>query len=76
VAGQHKPWALSFSFGRALQASVIKAWDGKKENVKTAQDEFVKRAKANGLATLGQYKGSEGTAGAAGESQFIAKHSY
>lgn len=70
-----KPWALSFSFGRALQASVIKAWAGKTENVKAAQDEFLKRAKANGLATLGQYKGD--VHGAAGDdSLFVAKHSY
>lgn len=39
-----KPWALSFSYGRALQASVLKAWQGKKENIKTAQDELLKRA--------------------------------
>jgi fructose-bisphosphate aldolase class I len=74
VAGP-KPWALSFSYGRALQASVLKAWAGKKENVKAAQDEFLKRAKANGLATLGQYKGD--VHGAAGDqSLFVAKHSY
>jgi len=76
VAGPHKPWALSFSFGRALQASVLKAWAGSKDNVKAAQDEFLKRSKANGLATIGQYKGAEGGVGAAGESLFIAKHSY
>lgn len=70
-----KPWALSFSFGRALQASVLKAWAGKQENVKAAQDEFLKRAKANGLATLGKYKGD--VHGAAGDdSLFVAKHSY
>jgi len=70
-----KPWALSFSFGRALQASVLKAWAGKQENEKAAQDEFVKRAKANGLATLGQYTGD--VHGAAGDqSLFVAKHSY
>lgn len=39
-----KPWALSFSYGRALQASVLKAWQGKKENIKSAQDELLKRA--------------------------------
>lgn len=39
-----KPWALSFSYGRALQASVLKAWQGKQENVKAAQDELLKRA--------------------------------
>jgi fructose-bisphosphate aldolase class I len=40
-----KPWALTFSFGRALQASVLKAWQGKDENVKTAQAQLVSRAK-------------------------------
>jgi len=70
-----RPWALSFSFGRALQASVLKAWAGNKDNIKAAQDEYAKRAKANGLATLGQYKGD--VQGAAGEqSLFIAKHTY
>lgn len=39
-----KPWALTFSFGRALQASALKAWGGKKENGKACQEEFVKRA--------------------------------
>ena len=42
-----KPWALSFSFGRALQQSVLKAWKGQLENVKDAQNEFLKRAKVN-----------------------------
>lgn len=70
-----RPWALSFSYGRALQASVLKAWAGKKENIKTAQDEFLKRAQANGLATLGQYKGDVHGA-AADQSLFVAKHSY
>lgn len=40
----HRPWALTFSFGRALQASALKAWGGKKENGKACQDEYVKRA--------------------------------
>ena len=40
-----KPWALTFSFGRALQASVLKAWQGKEENVKAAQDQLISRAK-------------------------------
>ena len=44
VPGQ-KPWALSFSFGRALQQSVLKAWKGQVENVKDAQNECLKRAK-------------------------------
>jgi fructose-bisphosphate aldolase, class I len=39
-----RPWNLSFSYGRALQQSVLKAWQGKDANVKAAQDELVKRA--------------------------------
>lgn len=32
-----KPWVLSFSFGRALQASAILAWKGDSKNVAEAQ---------------------------------------
>ena len=32
-----RPWVLSFSYGRALQASALKAWSGKKENLKAGQ---------------------------------------
>lgn len=44
-----RPWALTFSYGRALQASVLRAWGGKKENIKAAQDELIKRAKVSEL---------------------------
>lgn len=47
-----KPWALTFSFGRALQASVLKAWQGKKENVKAAQEQLLVRAKVGNLSGL------------------------
>jgi fructose-bisphosphate aldolase class I len=49
------PWALSFSYGRALQAASIKTWGGKPENVKAAQAAFAHRARMNGLAALGQW---------------------
>lgn len=49
------PWPLSFSYGRALQESTIKTWNGKKENVADAQKVFAHRAKMNSLATFGQY---------------------
>lgn len=39
-----RPWALTFSFGRALQASVLAAWQGKPANVAAAQAELLKRA--------------------------------
>lgn len=47
-----KPWALTFSYGRALQASVLRAWSGKDENVKAGQDELLKRAKVSFLIIL------------------------
>ncbi|MEJ2373966.1 MAG: fructose-bisphosphate aldolase class I [Pseudolabrys sp.] len=50
------PWALTFSYGRALQAAPQKAWSGKDENVAAAQRAFAHRAQMNGLAALGQWK--------------------
>ncbi|CAJ0599015.1 unnamed protein product [Cylicocyclus nassatus] len=70
-----KPWKLTFSYGRALQASVLKAWQGKDENIEAAQKVFLHRAQANGMAALGKYEG-EDAAGAAAESLFVAKHAY
>lgn len=70
-----KPWALTFSYGRALQASVLAAWKGSSDNVKAGQEELLKRAKANGQAAMGQYEG--GISGAAGgQSLFVANHAY
>jgi len=56
-----RPWSLTFSFGRALQASVLKTWMGKKENIRAAQDMLLLRAKANGAANLGTYDGFAAT---------------
>lgn len=42
-----RPWALTFSYGRALQASVLRAWGGKKENFAAGQQELLKRAKVS-----------------------------
>jgi fructose-bisphosphate aldolase class I len=70
-----RPWCLSFSYGRALQASCLKAWQGKDENVEKAQQAFIERAKANSEATLGQYKGGS-ESGSASESLHVANYSY
>ncbi|XP_028824465.1 fructose-bisphosphate aldolase C-B [Denticeps clupeoides] len=70
-----KPWALTFSYGRALQASALGAWRGEKANEKAATEEFVKRAEANGLASQGKYV-SKGGSGAAGKSLYVANHAY
>jgi fructose-bisphosphate aldolase class I len=50
------PWALSFSYGRALQAPSLKAWRGAAANVAAGQAALAHRARMNGLAALGQYK--------------------
>ena len=49
------PWALTFSYGRALQAAPQKAWSGKAENITLAQRAFTHRAKMNGLAAVGKW---------------------
>ncbi|MCQ8184764.1 class I fructose-bisphosphate aldolase [Parvularcula maris] len=49
------PWALSFSYGRALQASTLDTWKGDKGNAEAAQRAFAHRAKMNGLAQKGAW---------------------
>ncbi|HTT99993.1 MAG TPA: class I fructose-bisphosphate aldolase [Rhizomicrobium sp.] len=54
-AGYDLPWALTFSYGRALQHAPQHAWKGKAENVPAAQAAFTHRAKMNGLASTGEW---------------------
>lgn len=68
-----KPWRLSFSFGRALQASCLKAWSG--SDVAAGQKELLIRAKANSLAARGLYR-ADGSSAAGGESLFVKNHTY
>jgi fructose-bisphosphate aldolase class I len=75
LPAKRRPWNLSFSYGRALQASVLKAWQGKDENVKAAQEAFLVRAKANGEASLGKYAGGGGGEGSS-ESLFVSNYKY
>ena len=49
------PWNLTFSYGRALQASALQAWNGRDQNIDAAKEVFYKRAKYNSLATTGKY---------------------
>jgi len=58
-----KPWILSFSYGRALQASCLDVWKGDKANIPAAQQAFLARAKANSEAQLGKYKSSNSSSG-------------
>jgi fructose-bisphosphate aldolase class I len=50
------PWELSFSYGRALQETALKAWGGKASTYAAGQKAFAMRAKLNGLARSGAYK--------------------
>ena len=50
-----KPWILSFSYARALQDPAMRAWGGKSENAKAAQDAFVRRLRMNALAIDGKW---------------------
>ena len=45
-------WNLTFSYGRALQLTALKAWSGKPENLQLAQEAFIEKAKANSLASV------------------------
>ena len=70
-----KPWSLTFSYGRALQQSVLLAWKGLDANIADAQTVLVARAKANGLANLGKYTGGCG-GDAASASTFVKGYVY
>ncbi len=50
------PWALTFSYSRAIQEPALHEWKGKDENVKTAQEILYKRAYLNNVARKGEYK--------------------
>ena len=52
------PWPLSFSYGRAMQQAALKLWsEDTAGNFRKAQDIVHARARDNGLAALGQWKG-------------------
>jgi fructose-bisphosphate aldolase class I len=51
-----QPWELSFSYGRALQAPVLRAWGGDAANRPAAQAAFRHRAVLNGAARKGAYR--------------------
>jgi fructose-bisphosphate aldolase, class I len=49
------PWPLSFSYGRALQASALDAWGGDPASVEAGQQAFAHRARMNSLAVAGEW---------------------
>jgi len=71
-----KPWTLTFSFARALQASVLKAWEGKPDKMEAAKEALMVRARANSEAAFGKYTGTAGQGLAAQESLFVKNYQY
>ncbi|MGH9279954.1 MAG: class I fructose-bisphosphate aldolase, partial [Acidimicrobiales bacterium] len=53
--GPH-PWALTFSYGRALQDAALKTWKGDAENIAEAQKMASHRAKLTSAAASGTYE--------------------
>jgi fructose-bisphosphate aldolase class I len=49
------PWALSFSFARAIQQPALEAWRGQADNVAAAQQALFHRADCNRAARRGEY---------------------
>lgn len=49
------PWALSFSYARALQRVPMKVWRNEPANIPAAQAALRHRAKMNALASMGQW---------------------
>jgi len=66
-----KPWRLTFSYGRALQSSVLKAWRGDPANYINAQDILLERAQTNSLASNGLYINDE-----IGDESSLHEHNY
>jgi len=50
-----QPWVLSFSYGRALQAPALAAWNGDGANVEAGQAQLALRARCNSAAVAGRY---------------------
>ena len=49
------PWALAFSFARAIQQPALEIWKGQEANVSAAQQALVHRARCNQAARRGEY---------------------
>ena len=49
------PWALTFSYSRAIQQPALEIWRGADANVAAAQKALVHRTRCNRAATLGEY---------------------
>ena len=58
------PWALTFSFARAIHQPALDIWQGKKIHVLAAQQALYHRAMCNGAARRGEYNAAMERTGA------------
>jgi len=58
------PWALAFSFARAIQQPALEIWLGKEARVLAAQQALVHRARCNRAARRGEYNAAMERTGA------------
>lgn len=49
------PWALTFSFARAIQQPALEIWQGKADRIPAAQEALYHRAEFNSAARRGEY---------------------
>jgi fructose-bisphosphate aldolase class I len=52
----HLPWAVAFSFARAIQQPALEVWKGQEANVAAAQQALYHRARCNRAARRGEYQ--------------------
>lgn len=60
------PWALTFSFSRAIQQPALDIWRGDEANGRAAQEALLHRARCNRAARRGEYSAAMEKTGAEG----------
>merc|ERR1712241_825888 len=68
------PWALTFSFSRAMQSSCIKMWGGDSSKKEAAQKQLLARAQATSDASVG--KDVPGSQPSSEESLYVKNYVY
>ena len=66
AAGSRPPWALAFSFARAIQQPALEIWKGEQANLHSAQQALYHRANCNRSARRGEYSAAMETGWANG----------
>ena len=56
--GSQLPWALTFSYSRAIQQPCLEIWKGDPKNTEPAQNALYERAHLNNIARRGEYNSS------------------